>query len=649
MLKIHLLGHFKVLKEEDAIEVPSRPAQSLLAYLAMSAGTVHRREKLAGLLWPEANESNARSNLRHALWRLRKAVGNEYFIADKITVAFDEHSEYWLDVSSLSGEDGEGRTAEKLLEEISNYGGELLPGFYDDWVILKREHYRALFDNKVQKLLDQLVKEERWTDVLEWGERWIAMGHAPEPAYRALMFAYCGLGDTAGMANTYRRCVTTLKEELGVEPSGETKAAYEYLANGGAPTAPQWAATSPVREVDASSAVHSLLKQWRTQGIDVLDIASLAIVQASPTQLPIEDEDAALLIRSALHHAIEVGPWLERVRTEDVAVEALLGVYGAYPKPRIRARIVEALKGLESGAATQGLLRIAMEEDAGSVRSEAAVAAARRGQLERVTEGLLEQIHSNGGSSAMTAFVAVADEVGLPEDVGTYPRMPVFASIAYRRWQARRKDIFQQMIRACLGGALALAIHGATSPMYTRIFIPEEYLEILEFMSMPAWILSGALGFLFIGGLQGLASGFLIGCVDGIWNERAKMLWRFIFGAISGLASSLVLISFTSAGIADAVAEQEVYIPTFVIYGLFFGAALSIVIPPFGTRITRREQLGRILKGSFVAILATIPYVFIVHMDRAGEALLNRIMLAILLSFGMGITFITKREDTYRR
>jgi DNA-binding SARP family transcriptional activator len=309
MLKIHLLGHFKVLKEEDAIEVPSRPSQSLLAYLAMSAGTAHRREKLAGLLWPDANESNARSNLRHALWRLRKAVGNEYFIADKISVAFDDRSEYWLDVTTLSGDGGESRTTEDLINSISIYGGELLPGFYDDWVILERERYRALFDHKVQNLLDLLVKEERWTDVLEWSERWIAMGHAPEPAYRALMFAYSGLGDTAGMANTYQRCVKSLKEELGVEPSGETKAAYEYLAEGGMPTGIQWAASRPVHEVDATAAVNTLLKQWRSQGVDVLDIASLAIVQASPTNLPFDDTDASLLIRSALHHAVEVGPW----------------------------------------------------------------------------------------------------------------------------------------------------------------------------------------------------------------------------------------------------------------------------------------------------------------------------------------------------
>ncbi len=54
---------------------PLRAAQSLLAYLALTAGTAHRREQLAGLLWPDADEATAKGNLRHTLWRMRKALG----------------------------------------------------------------------------------------------------------------------------------------------------------------------------------------------------------------------------------------------------------------------------------------------------------------------------------------------------------------------------------------------------------------------------------------------------------------------------------------------------------------------------------------------------------------------------------------------
>ena len=74
MLQIRLLGQFDVRLDGKRVLIPSRAGQSLLAYLALTAGTPHRREKLAGMFWPDTSDENARKNLRHELWRIRKAV-----------------------------------------------------------------------------------------------------------------------------------------------------------------------------------------------------------------------------------------------------------------------------------------------------------------------------------------------------------------------------------------------------------------------------------------------------------------------------------------------------------------------------------------------------------------------------------------------
>jgi DNA-binding SARP family transcriptional activator len=637
-LEVHLLGQFSVLKDEEAVEIPSRPAQSLFAYLAMSAGTVHRREKLAGLLWPEASESNARSNLRHALWRLRKAVGDEYFLADKISIAFNAEADHWMDTALLEGEDGRVGSTRNLLEDVSAYGGELLPGFYDDWVILERERYRALFEKKVQSLLDRLIEENRWAEVLEWGERWIALGHAPEPAYRALMFAHCGLGDTAGMASTYQRCVKVLREELGVEPSEETRAAYEYLVNGGSPVAPQWAAPAPARDVDATIAIHTLLKQWREQEVEVLDIASLAIVQASPSHLPFEDKDASLLIRSALHHAIEVSPWLERVRSEDMAVEALMEVYDSYPRPRVRTRIVGALKSLEADSATDALLRIAIEDDVARVRSEAAVVAAERGQLKAVVDGLLEEVNARGGTAAMAAFVAVADEVGLPEDVGPYPKIPVGIALAQRRWRDGRGILGKQVRRGSIGTAIAMALQGAATPVYMAISRPENFQDAQELVTIPAWVLSGAISALVVGAFQGLASSFMVGLADILWRGGSRRKWRIFFGSIAGLFQTLFLSIFSLVGLFRPEAEASVYVPVYLVYGLLIGAVLSMVVPKLGSSSSFRQRLPKVSTAALVIAIITVPYVYLVYLDQAKISLLSRLMYAILLPIGLGFS-----------
>jgi predicted ATPase len=114
---------------------------------------------------------------------------------------------------------------------LSGYQGELLPGFYDEWVVLEREHLDSVFEHHMARLMSLLENEKRWLDILDWAERWISLGQKPEPAYRALMSAHAAKGDMSKVAATYERCVKSLKE-FGVEPSEQTRALYEKLKAG---------------------------------------------------------------------------------------------------------------------------------------------------------------------------------------------------------------------------------------------------------------------------------------------------------------------------------------------------------------------------------------------------------------------------------
>jgi len=156
MLRITLLGQFRVDKDSQTVEIASRPAQSLLALLVLSAGTRHQRAKLAGLFWPDSAESNALSNLRHTLWRLRKAIGSEYLLADNQVITFDPEADYWLDAAILDQRLTEDASLDGLITSVSAYRGELLPGFYDDWVILEREKLQGVYERKIKHLLDRL-------------------------------------------------------------------------------------------------------------------------------------------------------------------------------------------------------------------------------------------------------------------------------------------------------------------------------------------------------------------------------------------------------------------------------------------------------------------------------------------------------------
>jgi DNA-binding SARP family transcriptional activator len=231
MLKILLLGVFEIECGKQNIQIPGRPAQSLFAYLVLNRDVSHRREKLAALLWADVPEVAARENLRHTLWQMRKAFGNssatEYFRTDDLSVKFTSSADVWLDTDVLKIA-AERKCADDLIKALSVYKGELLPGFYEDWVILEREYLNYVFEHNMARLLAMLQTEMRWLDIFEWGERWIAFGQKPEPAYRALMLAHKEEGEMSKVAETYARCLRDLGE-IGFMPSAQTQALFESL------------------------------------------------------------------------------------------------------------------------------------------------------------------------------------------------------------------------------------------------------------------------------------------------------------------------------------------------------------------------------------------------------------------------------------
>lgn len=242
MLQARLLGQYDIRMDGQPVIVAFRPTQSLLAYLLLHPDISHRREKLAGQFWPTTSETNARSNLRHSLWRIRKALGpgaNTRVDSDDLTVTYHPQPGDQLDVAVFEACSADESCTDALLLAASAYGGELLPGFYEEWVELERERLQAAYERKLGRLLDCLLAERRWNEALEWGEQWIASGGIAEPAYRALMLAHAGLGNLAAAAAQYQRCVEVLARELGAEPSERTRKAFQRILEGGGE--PTWA------------------------------------------------------------------------------------------------------------------------------------------------------------------------------------------------------------------------------------------------------------------------------------------------------------------------------------------------------------------------------------------------------------------------
>lgn len=233
-MKIHFLGTFEIKDGEEIIHFSRRMDQSLFAYLVINGGIPHRREKLAALFWPDYADEAGRENLRHVLWRIRKTLPPRRFgpllLADDLSITFKADPEIWFDVARVKSAKAFTEPVE-LMSALGSYGGELLPGFTEEWVTLEREYIDSIFEHQMARLMALLQTARRWLDILECGERWLALGQRPEPAYRALMLAHREMGEMSKVADIYSRCVRSLRE-IGLDPSLQTRELFETLVSG---------------------------------------------------------------------------------------------------------------------------------------------------------------------------------------------------------------------------------------------------------------------------------------------------------------------------------------------------------------------------------------------------------------------------------
>ena len=162
-LTLSLFGPFQATL--DGVPVTgfeSDKVRALLAYLAVEHSRPQRREMLAGLLWPDMAERDARTNLRHVLANLRKAIGDRdadqpFLLTSRQTLQFNVESDYDLDVKTFADtiaatathphaalEDCDACIA-RLHEAAKLYNGDFLTGFslnsdlFETWITTWRE------------------------------------------------------------------------------------------------------------------------------------------------------------------------------------------------------------------------------------------------------------------------------------------------------------------------------------------------------------------------------------------------------------------------------------------------------------------------------------------------------------------------------
>lgn len=216
---LELLGRWQMSVQRRVVTVGSRQ-QRLLAALAVYGS--RSRRFLGGLLWPDCTEQHAQGSLRAAVFSVSRRIpgaleshGAELALGARVEV--DLHR--LRDV--LDGPDAPDPAGadDRWLADRSR--AELLPGWYDDWVVAEQDRLVADYVIGMERRAQSALARGDGYRALTLARAAYDLDPLRESAIRLLVQGHLFLGNEAEALRAFHEHRASVARELGAEPSSQ--------------------------------------------------------------------------------------------------------------------------------------------------------------------------------------------------------------------------------------------------------------------------------------------------------------------------------------------------------------------------------------------------------------------------------------------
>ena len=230
-LRISLLDGFSLEEDGVSVVLPDG-SQRLLAFLALQGRSI-RRSVAAGTLWPAVAEDHASSSLRSALARLSLgaragvlATTTEIGLADDVAVDLWDSREL---ARLLTAAERSSPESEPGVDAIVNLSTEILPGWYDDWVLVEAEDWRQVRLHALEALSDRLSQRRQYVDAAMAALAAVRAEPLRESPRAALIRVHIAEGNPSEALREFTRYGELLGLELGIEPTERLRGLVDQL------------------------------------------------------------------------------------------------------------------------------------------------------------------------------------------------------------------------------------------------------------------------------------------------------------------------------------------------------------------------------------------------------------------------------------
>jgi predicted ATPase/DNA-binding SARP family transcriptional activator len=241
-LALFLLGPPRIELGDVQLKLDRYKATALLAYLAMNPG-VCSRNTLAGLLWPNYDQSRARAALRRILVSLNEAGLGPWLEVERESIRIKAVPDLWLDVAQFrhnlarcQNSDQEDDCTFLLAEAATLYRADFMAGFslrdspaFEEWQLWQTENLRRDLITLLARLARRHGVQGEFEIAITYTQRWLETDPIDEVAHRALMELYSQNGRRTLALRQYQICRKILQEELDIPPAQETTELYDHI------------------------------------------------------------------------------------------------------------------------------------------------------------------------------------------------------------------------------------------------------------------------------------------------------------------------------------------------------------------------------------------------------------------------------------
>ena len=247
-VRVHLAGRLSLEvdgRRTDQSAFPGQQGRIAFALLVAERSRPIGRAELVDALWPGGTPPSCDAALNALMSKLRALMtragldGASTLAASPGCYELRLPPDSWVDLEAAADAIHEAETALRAGDAAAAYGPSavahhiarrpLLPGAEGQWLDARRTRLRNTLLRALECRAEVYLWNAEYSLAGEAAHELLALEPLRESGHRLLIRALSAAGNSAEALRAYERCRRLIADELGVDPSRQTKAVYEAV------------------------------------------------------------------------------------------------------------------------------------------------------------------------------------------------------------------------------------------------------------------------------------------------------------------------------------------------------------------------------------------------------------------------------------